>query len=205
MYMAFLDRKRLAAFIESYGSLSPIIFMLLQVFQVLFSPIPGEISGFLGGFLFGNFFGLLYSTIGLSLGSWLAFIFARWAGQPLIERIIGPKILQRFDYLMSHKGTWIVFLFFLIPGFPKDYLCYLLGLGHMEVRTFMVISVIGRLAGTAMLTVQGHLAREKNYLSLGLVIGISLILFLMAYLYRKKIEGYFHKHRKKPNVPVKVN
>jgi uncharacterized membrane protein YdjX (TVP38/TMEM64 family) len=205
MYMAFLDRKRLAEFIESYGSLSPIIFITLQIFQVLFAPIPGEISGFLGGFLFGNFFGLLYSTIGLSLGSWLAFIFARWAGQPLIERIVGPKILQRFDYLMSHKGSWIAFLFFLIPGFPKDYFCYLLGLGHMEVKTFLIISVIGRLTGTALLTFQGHLAREKNYLFLGLVIGISLTLLLLAYLYRGKIESYFQRHRKKPNVPVKGN
>ena len=128
IYMALWDRKRLAEFIESYGNFSPIIFIILQVFQVLFAPIPGEVSGLLGGFLYGNFLGLLYSTVGLSLGSWLAFIFARWAGQPLIERIVGPKILQRFDYLMSHKGTWIVFLLFLIPGFPKDYLCYLLGL-----------------------------------------------------------------------------
>ena len=203
IYMAFLDRKRLAEFIESYGSFSPIIFIILQVFQVLFAPIPGEVSGFLGGFLYGNFFGLLYSTIGLSLGSWLAFIFARWAGQPLIERIVGPKFLQRFDYLMSRKGTWITFLLFLIPGFPKDYLCYLLGLGHMEVRTFLVVAIFGRLLGTALLTFQGHLAREKNYLFLGLVIGISLILLLLAYRYRGKIESYFQRHRKKPNVPVK--
>jgi len=198
IYLAFLDRKRLAEFIESYGNFSPLIFIILQVFQVLFAPIPGEVSGFLGGFLYGNFFGLLYSTIGLSLGSWLAFVFARWAGQPLIERIVDPKILQRFDYLMSHKGTWIAFLLFLIPGFPKDYLCYLLGLGHMEVRTFLVISIVGRLLGTAMLTFQGHLAREKNYLFLGLVIGISLILLLLVYLYRGKIENYFQRHRKKP-------
>ena len=203
IYMAFLDRKRVAEFIESYGNFSPIIFIILQVFQVLFAPIPGEVSGLLGGFLFGNLLGLLYSTVGLSLGSWLAFIFARWAGQPLIERIVGPKILKRFDYLMSPKGTWIAFLLFLIPGFPKDYLCYFLGLGHMEVRTFLVISIVGRLLGTAMLTFQGHLAREKNYLFLGLMIGISLILLLLAYLYRGKIESHFQRHRKKQNVPVK--
>jgi hypothetical protein len=73
----------------------------------------------------------------------------------------------------------------------------------MEVRTFLVISIVGRLLGTAMLTFQGHLAREKNYLFLGLMIGISLILLLLAYLYRSKIESYFQRHRKKPTVPVK--
>lgn len=196
MSMVFLDRKRLAEFIVSYGRLSPIIFILLQIFQVLFAPIPGEMTGFLGGFIYGSFWGLFYSTIGLTLGSWLAFVFARWAGQPLIEHIIGPKILERFDYLMSHKGTWIAFLLFLIPGFPKDYLCYLLGLGHLDVRTFLVISVVGRLLGTALLTFQGHLAREKDYLFLGIVLGISLISLLLVYLYREKIESYLQRYRK---------
>ncbi len=65
IYLTFLDRKRLAAFVKSYGSLSPLIFIALQIFQVLFAPIPGEVTGFLGGFLYGNFFGILYSTIGL--------------------------------------------------------------------------------------------------------------------------------------------
>src|SRR5271169_5423014 len=80
LYLTFLDRKRLAEFVKSYGSFSPVIFIALQVFQVLFAPIPGEVTGFIGGFLYGNFFGVLYSTIGLGVGSWLAFIFARWAG-----------------------------------------------------------------------------------------------------------------------------
>jgi uncharacterized membrane protein YdjX (TVP38/TMEM64 family) len=196
IYLTFLDRKRLAAFVKSYGSFSPIIFVSLQIFQVLFAPIPGEVTGFIGGFLYGNFFGVLYSTIGLGVGSWLAFIFARWAGQPLVERIISYKTIQRYDYLMAHQGTWIAFLLFLIPGFPKDYLCYLLGLGHMNLKTFLIISTAGRFLGTLILTMQGHLVREKNYLLLGIVIGLSLIAVLIAFLFRGKIETHLKKHRK---------
>jgi uncharacterized membrane protein YdjX (TVP38/TMEM64 family) len=197
IYLAFLDRKRLSDFVKSFGKLAPLIFIALQVFQVLFAPIPGEVTGFLGGFLYGNFFGTVYSTIGLGIGSWLAFILARWAGQPLVERIVSPKVLQRFDYLMAHQGTWIAFLLFLIPGFPKDYLCYILGLGHMSLKTFLVISSVGRLLGTIMLTLQGSLVREKNYVVLGIVIGVSLLLVLIAYLLREKIEAYLsRRHRK---------
>jgi len=196
IYLTFLDRKRLSDFIKSFGRLSPLIFIALQVFQVLFAPIPGEVTGFLGGYLYGNFFGIIYSTIGLGIGSWLAFILARWAGQSLVEWIVNPKVLQRFDYLMAHQGTWIAFLLFLIPGFPKDYLCYILGLGHMSVKIFLVISTIGRLFGTILLTFQGHLAREENYLVLGLMIGLSLVGLLMAYLLREKLESRFNKHRK---------
>jgi uncharacterized membrane protein YdjX (TVP38/TMEM64 family) len=196
VYLTFLDRKRLAAFIKSYGSFSPFIFVALQIFQVLFAPIPGEVTGFIGGFLYGNFFGVLYSTIGLGLGSWLAFIFARWAGQPLVERIVSYKTIQRYDYLMAHQGTWIAFLLFLIPGFPKDYMCYILGLGHMDLKTFLIISTAGRFLGTLLLTMQGHLVREKNYWVLGIVIGLSLLAVLMAFLFRGKLETHFKKHRR---------
>jgi uncharacterized membrane protein YdjX (TVP38/TMEM64 family) len=196
IYLTFLDRKRLAELIKSYGSFSPLIFIALQIFQVLFAPIPGEVTGFIGGFLYGNFFGVLYSTIGLGLGSWLAFIFSRWAGQPLVERIVSYKTIQRYDYLMAHQGTWIAFLLFLIPGFPKDYLCYILGLGHMDLKTFLIISTVGRFLGTLLLTMQGHLVREKNYWVLGIVIGLSLLAVLIAYLFRGKLESHFKKHRK---------
>ncbi len=196
IYLTFLDRKRLAAFVKSYGSFSPLIFIALQIFQVLFAPIPGEVTGFIGGFLYGNFFGVLYSTIGLGLGSWLAFIFARWAGHPLVERVVSYKTIQRFDYLMAHQGSWIAFLLFLIPGFPKDYLCYILGLGHMNLKTFLVISTVGRFLGTVILTMQGHLVREKNYLVLGIVIGVSLLAVLIAYLFREKLETQFQKYRR---------
>jgi len=194
--------QRLARFVRSFGPVAPLIFILLQVFQVVFAPIPGEVTGFLGGFLFGNFFGLLYSTIGLGIGSWLAFIFSRWLGRPLVERIVKPSIIDRFDYLMAHKGAFIAFLLFLIPGFPKDYLCFILGLGHMRLREFLVISTAGRFLGTALLTWQGNLAREKNYLVLGIVIGVSLLLILVVFLLRSRIEAYIqrfheqHQHRR---------
>jgi uncharacterized membrane protein YdjX (TVP38/TMEM64 family) len=196
VYLTFLDRKRLAEFIRSYGSFSPLIFIALQIFQVLFAPIPGEVTSFIGGFLYGNFFGVLYSTIGLGIGSWLAFIFARWAGQPLVERFISYKTIQRFDYLMAHQGTWISFLLFLIPGFPKDSFCYILGLGHMNLRTFLIISTAGRSLGTIILTMQGHLVREKNYQVLGIVIGLSLLALFIAFLFRDKLEAHFKKHRR---------
>jgi uncharacterized membrane protein YdjX (TVP38/TMEM64 family) len=199
LYLFFLDRKRLAAFIKSFGAVAPLIFISVQIFQVLFAPIPGEVTGFLGGFLFGNFFGLLYSTVGLGLGSWLAFVFSRWVGRPVVERIIKPSLIDRFDYLMAHKGAFIAFLLFLIPGFPKDYLCYILGLGHMGLKEFLVISTAGRFLGTSLLTWQGHLARERNYLVLGIVIGVSLLAVLLVLLLRPRIEAYIRRqHRQSP-------
>ncbi len=89
------------------------------------APIPGEVTGFVGGIVFGTFWGIVYSTIGLTIGSFLAFILARRVGRPLVDKLVNPEIIKRYDYVMKHKGMFLAFLMFLMPGFPKDYLCYL--------------------------------------------------------------------------------
>ena len=72
------------------GRLSIFAFMLLQVLQVIITPIPGEVTGLIGGYLYGPMLGTVYSTIGLTIGSWIAFILARAYGLPLVERVVPP-------------------------------------------------------------------------------------------------------------------
>ena len=96
-----------------------VIFIGLQILQVIVAPIPGEVNGFIGGYLYGPVLGTLYSTIGLTIGSWLAFLLARWLGLPFVEKMINPKIIQKYDHFMEHRGILITFILFLIPGFPE--------------------------------------------------------------------------------------
>jgi uncharacterized membrane protein YdjX (TVP38/TMEM64 family) len=144
-------------FIDSLGPLGLVGFTFLQVLQAVVSPFPGEVAGFLGGYLCGPVMGVVWSTIGLTIGSYIAFAFGRAFGRPFVERFIDKSILKRFDYLLHHKGAFLIFLLFLIPGLPKDYLCYILGLGHLSTMEFLVIGDIGRLFGTILLTVGGIL------------------------------------------------
>ena len=57
----FSDREATQAFIDSFGMGAPAVFMLVQILQVMFAPIPGEATGFIGGYLFGAGKGFLYS------------------------------------------------------------------------------------------------------------------------------------------------
>ncbi|MBM2828715.1 MAG: hypothetical protein HW408_1247, partial [Actinobacteria bacterium] len=148
----FMDKKRLIGFIDSLGTWGFAGFVLLQVVQVVLAPIPGEASGFLGGFLYGPFLGTLLSTVGLTIGSFIAFSLSRYFGRPVTDRFVDKATMGRFDYLLHHKGVFLVFLLFLIPGFPKDILCYILGLGHLTTLEFLAIATTGRLFGTLMLT-----------------------------------------------------
>jgi len=191
----FMDRQYLLHFIREHRTYAVFIFIGLQLLQVVAAPVPGEVTGFVGGIFFGPFWGVVFSTIGLTLGSWLAFGLAHIAGRPLVEKIVSPETIKRYDYVMKHKGLFLAFLMFLIPGFPKDYLCYLLGLGHMGQRDFLIVSTSGRLLGTVLLTMEGSFFRQKRYGAFFTVMSISIAIILVAMIYRETIERWFRRMR----------
>ncbi len=191
----FTDRNRLLRLINEHQANAAFIFIGLQMLQVIAAPVPGEVSGFVGGVFFGTAWGILYSTIGLTLGSWIAFLLARLAGRPLVEMVVKAETVKRYDYVMKHKGMFLAFLMFLIPGFPKDILCYILGLGHMRQRDFLIVSTTGRLFGTVLLTTGGAFFRDRRYGALFTLVGISLLLILLTMIYREAIERWFRMLR----------
>ncbi|MBN1472702.1 MAG: TVP38/TMEM64 family protein [Syntrophaceae bacterium] len=184
-------------FINSFRPYSEIIFIILQILQVLFAPFPGEATGFIGGYIYGVILGTVYSTIGLSIGSWGAFLIARKFGMPFIEKVFKADTIKKYDYFIEHKGTYLSFILFLIPGFPKDSLCYILGLSHMAFGEFMIISSIGRLLGTIFLSASGaSLRNEQMAVFFSLLIAGGLIL-LWGVFHSKSIMDKLHRHHKK--------
>jgi len=193
MFDLFINKRHLLSFIKEHRSYAALIFISLQAIQVVAAPVPGELTGFVGGMLFGPVWGVVYSTIGLMIGSWAAFMLARLLGRPLVERLVSAEIIQRYDYVMKHKGLMLAFFMFLIPGFPKDFLCYLLGLGHMRQRHFLLVSVPGRLLGTILLTMGGTYFRDERYGALFTIVGISLVIVLFVMIYRDRIENVLRR------------
>lgn len=193
----FKDKETLIAFIRSHRY-DEIVFIAVQIIQVVFAAIPGEFSGFIGGYLYGPLWGTIYSTVGLTLGSWLAFTLARFFGEPILERFVKKEVFEKFAYFMEHKGLAASFVLFLIPGFPKDYLCYILGMSRIPVWTFIIISTVGRVFGTAMLSVSGSAAREEKYLLLAFIAMVGVLLSIFAYFYRDRILDLLKKKKPQP-------
>jgi uncharacterized membrane protein YdjX (TVP38/TMEM64 family) len=192
VFRFFFSRQEILEFLESLGPLAFAGFILLQAAQVVLAPIPGEVTGLIGGFLYGPVLGVLLSTSGLVLGSFLAFFLSRTFGRPFIEKFIDESLLKRFDYLLHHKGLFLVFVLFLIPGFPKDYLCFILGLGHLSIFEFLVVSTVGRLFGTILLTLGGGFIRYHEYGKLSILIGTAGLLAVLFYVFRERLERHFH-------------
>lgn len=186
-----MDRERVHAFLDSLGPLSFIGFILLQTLQVVAAPVPGEVTGMLGGFLYGPYLGMFLSTIGLTIGSWINFALSKTFGRPFVDKFVSETTMDKYDYLLHHKGAFLVFVLFLIPGFPKDILCYILGLGHLTTREFLIISTVGRFGGTILLTLGGSYLRHHQYYRFSILLGIAVIIIFLSMVYKDKLERIF--------------
>jgi len=202
LFRFFSDRHQIIDFIESYPY-DELVFIFIQIVQVVAAPIPGELTGLIGGYLYGPLWGTIYSTIGLTIGSWIAFFLARLFGEPLLEKIVKKEVFEKFDDFMEHKGLLVSFLLFLIPGFPKDYLCYIMGVSRIPTLTFIMISTIGRFFGTLMLSITGNIARNEQYLLLAIVSAAGIAVFALAcYHHDRLLEILKNKKNDQPKNPA---
>jgi uncharacterized membrane protein YdjX (TVP38/TMEM64 family) len=187
-YAIIADKEKISAIFRAAGDWAPIVYILLEVAQVLtmFWPVPLEIAG---GFLFGLPLGIVYSMIGLTLGAVVAFLLGRWLERTYLSRVIDPEKLLRFQKLMKREGTLAAFIIYLVPGVPKDFVSYALGFTTLSLKFFVVAVAVFRLPSTFLLTLQGAEAAQGHYwLSAGLI-GGNYILAVLIYRYR----GYLYQ------------
>ena len=197
LHTYFTQEEKAIRLINSFGPYSVLMLIGLQIAQVIVAPIPGEVTGFIGGYLYGPLWGTIYSTIGLTIGSWLAFLLARLFGLPFVEKAISQEHIKKYDYFMEHQGALVSFILFLLPGFPKDALCYIMGLSHMKINHFMGISTVGRLLGTILLSLAGSCSRNHNNKVLVIVLALSAVAVALAFFYREKWLAMLRERKKR--------
>ncbi len=142
---SFSSQETLLAYFREDGVIGPVACILAQFIQVVIFVIPGEITQLAAGYIFGTGQGFLFAAIGILLGSSFNFYIGRLLGGRL-RHFLGADIVRKVNRaLNSDKGRVALFLLFLVPGTPKDAMCYPLGLSGMTVTEFLVITGLARM------------------------------------------------------------
>jgi uncharacterized membrane protein YdjX (TVP38/TMEM64 family) len=191
----YLDRIFLKQTLRQWGIFTPAIFIALQAMQVIIAPIPGEVTGILGGYLFGESVGLVYSTIGLTLGSVAAFGVGRWLGAHYVRTLVSRETWDKMGFIIEAEGAILCFIIYLIPGLPKDMACYLFGMSPMPLWVFALVSTLGRIPGTWVLSAQGAHTAGGDYLQVILLTAIVVAVALPLYCFRNRILSRFRSRR----------
>lgn len=199
----YLDKHFLKQTLREWGILAPVLFIVLQALQVVISPVPGEATGFLGGYLFGEALGLVYSTIGLTLGSVAAFAIGRSLGAHYVRNLIKKETWDKLGFIVEAEGAILCFMIYLIPGLPKDVVCYLFGISPMPMWVFALVSGLGRIPGTWVLSAQGAHTATGNYVYVIVITAVVVAVALPLYYYRHRIVAWVQgRSRTSPAPPV---
>lgn len=183
----------LALWIEDAGIWGPIVFMFLNTIQVLLAIIPGGPFEVAAGALFGPWAGTLMCDVAMTAGGMMTFFFVRKFGMKFIELFVDRKEIESVKFLHSNERyTTLLFLFFLLPGTPKDLMCYVVGLTDIKWTTWMLINFVGRFPAILLSALGGSALGEQKY---GIFIGafavIIILYFLGTFLYKK----FNHSHQ----------
>jgi uncharacterized membrane protein YdjX (TVP38/TMEM64 family) len=179
-YQMILQPEKLRASLNNAGYWAPAFFIIFAAVQVILMiwPAPMEL---VGGYAFGAAWGLVYSVLGIALGSMVAFLLGRWLERRYISRQVGPDNMRLVRKLMKREGALAAFLIFLLPGVPKDFLCYMFGMTHMPLAFFLAAATLARLPGTFLFTFQGGELSAGHYglilVLLPLYAGVALLLY----------------------------
>lgn len=141
----FRSTTSLQRFIQQFGEYAVVIFILLQIIQVIIPILPGGISSVAGLLMFGNGWGLLYSCIGLIIGEAIGFLVVRYYGVSFVQLILSPKKYQKFDQLLTQKTKDIkkvLCLTMLIPFAPDDLVCLVAGLTKISFKEYIQIVLL---------------------------------------------------------------
>ena len=180
----FKDPNAIKDLILSYGGNSVLIFLALQVLQVVVFFIPGEIFQVAGGYIFGAYYGFSLCIVGSIIGGIVNFYIARMLGRPFIEKIISEKdgwLLNKLTQFnespeYEYKLKKLIFIFYLIPGIPKDILGYICGVTKIKFKDYIIISNLAKLPALFVSTFFGHNIGQKNIIML---IGIGVLVLII--------------------------
>ncbi len=146
------DRDKLEMLVKKSGIWGPILFIIIQMVQVVLPIIPGGITCGAGVVIFGAWHGLLYNYIGIVAGSMINFYLARRYGQCFVKYFVKEETYEKYIGWLEKGKKFDKFFAFAIffPCAPDDVLCLIAGLTRMTWKKFAAIILLGKPASIAM-------------------------------------------------------
>lgn len=142
---ALTDQNTLKDLIIAHKYLGPLIFMAIQIIQVVIPIIPGGLTLAAGVLIFGPVWGFVYNYLGIVVGSITLFYIGRKYGQSLAQTLVKPKTYDKYMAMAEkhqRKFNWIFFFLILSPIAPDDALVLIASQTKMTWRFLLVTTVV---------------------------------------------------------------
>lgn len=189
---SFEDLRQL---ILDFGGWGIITYIVINLLQCVIIPIPTTLTVLVGTAIYGPFVAFLYASIGVLIGSSIAFCIGRYCSRPVINWIFGEEKINKYQGLLNNRTEIILFLTLLLPLFPDDLICMLAGVTNIKYSKFLLISFVARGVGLATISYFGS-GKIIPFSGWGIAVWIGLALIILtgviiAYRRKDKIKQFF--------------
>ena len=186
---------KIKTWVASFGTIAPLVYIGLYLVSAVFF-LPGTPITVLSGFVFGPLWGIFYASIASIISVSVAFLIARYAARDLVENWVKDNAqFRKIDEQVEEQGWRIVMLTRLVPIFPFNLQNYAYGLTSIRFSTYVLVSAIFMLPGTAVFVQLGgaFVSGEGNIWKTLLYLGAAGVLLLLLSLLPK----FLKKHQTK--------
>lgn len=128
-------------------SMQRLLYVLFYVAGTVFL-LPGTVLSFAGAILFGTWQGTLFTWIGATIGSTLAFLWAKALGRGFVERLFKGDRFEKFEKSIEKNGFQGLLIIRLIPLFPFNGINFGSGLTKIRLLDYVMATAIGIIPGT---------------------------------------------------------
>ena len=197
------NTDRFKAWIEGFGIWGLIVFIVLRVVQTVFKFIPTEPIEIGAGLVWGWFGGLVFCLLGNILGSVVIVLMTRRLGTRILRLFRLENKLQSMRFLQDReKRNRLLFIFYLVPGTPKDSMTYFVGLTDMKMAEFLILSSIARIPAIVSSTICGAYLGANNFKVAAVVFVVTALLSIPGAIVYKKISAkYIQNHERSEAEP----
>ena len=187
-------QERFSVWVAELGFRGVLVLFGIQIVQIVVAIIPGGPVQLVAGAAYGLWKGLAIMIAGCIVATVLIFFTVRRFGLPLVRRFFGEEVINTWGFLANEKRTaLIIFIFYLIPGAPKDFLIYFGPLTRLSLLQFTVISVFGRVPVLLSSTAMGDAAMRGNWVLFFSVFGVTALAGILGIQFRDRIIQRFRE------------
>ena len=187
---------KLVAFSKEHIFIGSLIFLLICIAQVVVAFVPGELVESAAGVIFGPWQGIFMCMLGLTLGSVIVILLVRKFGVKLVETFYPSEKIDALPILNNpKKRNFMIFILFLIPGTPKDFITYLIGLTKVSIPMYILLTTFARIPSIITSTFIGDAAGNGDFMLTIILIAITAVISGAGYLVYSLIQKKMDKKK----------
>ncbi len=184
------DARAVRAFVSDHAFVSRLAMLGINIVQVLLAFLPGEPVELASGYAFGFWEGTALCLVASGLATSMIYWATRRWGWKLVGLFFDRSLFDRFSWLKSAKRLeLIMFIVFLIPGTPKDFLTYFAGLTNMRFLPVVLIATFGRIPSIVTSTIAASAVGSGNWPLVACTLVASAFLLAVGGLMNRRLRS----------------